>query len=43
MFSIDNFLYTLPFALKGMVGIFVVISAIIASVYLLNYFTNIKK
>jgi len=42
MFSIDKFLYTLPFAIKGMIGIFIVILAIIASVYLLNFFTNKK-
>lgn len=38
--NFQNFLYTLPFMLKGMVGIFIVTLVIIGCIYLLNRFTS---
>ena len=41
--NVEQFLYTLPFLLKGMVGIFAVTAVIILSITLLNKLTNKSK
>ena len=38
-FSIDRFLYSLRYMWQGMLCIFIVIAVIIASVYILGYFS----
>lgn len=41
--NFDLFLYTLPFMLKGLLGIFAVTATIILCIFLLNKFTSLKK
>lgn len=40
--NIENFLYTLPYIAKGIVGIFVVTAIIILCIYSLNKLTSKK-
>lgn len=43
MIHVDNFINALPIALKGMLGIFVVVGIIMLTVIILNFFARPSK